>query len=70
MAKALTQDQIKMRLELIDFVAQGVRTQATAGYYDAEQVTYLTQQLERVAKFLCVRNWSCTPPIKVSVSTR
>ena len=56
MAKALTQDQIKMRLEMIDFVAQGVLTQATAGYYDAEQVAYLTQQLERVAKFLCVRN--------------
>jgi len=56
MAKALTDAQRKMRLEMIDFVAQGVRTQATAGYYDAEQVTYLTQQLERVAKFLCVRN--------------
>lgn len=56
MAKALTQDQVKMRLEMIDFIAQGVRTQATAGYYDAEQVAYLTQQLERVAKFLCVRN--------------
>jgi hypothetical protein len=56
MAKTLTQDQVKMRLEMIDFVAQGVRTQVTAGYYDAEQVTYLTQQLERVAKFLCVRN--------------
>jgi hypothetical protein len=56
MAKALTSDQVKLRLEMIDFVAQGVRTQATAGYYDAEQVSYLTQQLERVAKFLCVRN--------------
>ncbi len=56
MAKALTQAQIKMRLEMIDFVAQGVHTQANAGYYDAEQVAYLTQQLERVAKFLCVRN--------------
>ena len=56
MAKPLTSDQIKMRLEMIDFIAQGVRTQATAGYYDAEQVSYMTQQLERVAKFLCVRN--------------
>lgn len=56
MAKALTQDQIKMRLEMIDFVAQGVRTQADAGYYSAEQVEYITQQLNRVAKFLCVRN--------------
>ena len=56
MAKALTQDQIKMRLEMIDFVAQGVRTQADVGYYSAEQVEYITQQLNRVAKFLCVRN--------------
>jgi hypothetical protein len=56
MAKPLTSDQIKLRLEMIDFVAQGVHTKATAGYYDAEQVSYLTQQLERVAKFLCVRN--------------
>ena len=56
MAKALTQDQIKLRLELIDFAGQGIRTQANAGYYYAEQVSYMTQQLERVAKFLCVRN--------------
>jgi len=55
MAKALTSDQVKLCLEIIDLVAQGVRTQATAGYYDAEEVTYLTQQLERVAKFLCIR---------------
>jgi len=56
MAKALTQDQIKMRLEMIDFVAQDVHTQATSGYYDSEHVSYITQQLERVAKFLCVKN--------------
>ena len=56
MAKALTDEQRKLRLELIDLAAQGVRTQATAGYYDAEKVTYLTQQLERVAKFLCVKS--------------
>lgn len=56
MAKALTDDQRKIRLELVDFAAQGIRTQATAGYYDAVQVEYLTQQLERVAKFLCVKN--------------
>jgi len=56
MAKALTDAQRKMRLEIVDIIGQGIRTQATAGYYDAEQVTYLTQQLERVAKFLCVRN--------------
>jgi hypothetical protein len=56
MAKALTDEQRKMRLELVDLAGQGVRTQANAGYYDAEQVSYMTQQLERVAKFLCVRN--------------
>ena len=56
MAKALTDEQRKMRLELVDMVGQGIRTQATAGYYDAEQVTYLTQQLARVVKFLCVAN--------------
>jgi hypothetical protein len=56
MAKALTDEQRKMRLEMVDIIGQGVRTQATAGYYDAEQVSYMTQQLERVAKFLCVKN--------------
>ena len=34
----------------------GVRTQATVGYYDAAQVEYLTAQLERISKFLCIRN--------------
>jgi hypothetical protein len=54
--KRLTDDLRKLRLELVDLAAQGVRTQATAGYYTAEQVTELTTQLERVAKFLGVRN--------------
>ena len=56
MAKALTDEQRKMRLELVDLAGQGIRTQATSGYYTAEQVEYLTQQLERVAKFLCVKS--------------
>jgi hypothetical protein len=56
MAKALTDEQRKLRLELVDFVAQGVRTQATAGYYTTEQVEYLTTQLGRVAKFLCLKD--------------
>ena len=56
MAKALTNEQRKMRLEMVDIIGQGIRTQATVGYYNAEQVEYLTQQLERVAKFLCVKN--------------
>lgn len=56
MAKALTDGQRKLRLELVDLVGQGIRTQANAGYYDAEQVAYLTDQLERVAKFLRVKD--------------
>jgi hypothetical protein len=57
MAKALTDEQRKMRLELVDLASVKVYVlKLTAGYYDAEQVSYMTQQLERVAKFLCVRN--------------
>jgi hypothetical protein len=56
MAKALTDETRKLRLELVDLAAQGVKTQATAGYYTAEQVQELTKQLERVAKYLGVRN--------------
>ena len=56
MAKALTDDVRKLRLELVDLAGQGVRTQANAGYYNAEQVAELTKQLERVAKFLNVKN--------------
>jgi hypothetical protein len=56
MAKALTEEQRKLRLEMIDIVAQGIKTQAPAGYYDATQVEYLTTQVKRVAKFLCVAN--------------
>lgn len=56
MAKGLTDEQRKMRLELVDFAAQGIRTQGANGYYNAEQVEYLTQQLGRVAKFLCLKD--------------
>lgn len=56
MAKALTDEQRKLRLELVDLAAQGIRTQATAGHYNGEQVEYLTQQLDRVAKFLRIRD--------------
>jgi len=56
MAKPLTDEQRKLRLELVDFVAQGIRTQATAGYYNQESVDYLTNQLGRVAKFLCLKD--------------
>ena len=56
MAKALTDEQRKMRLELIDFTAQGIRTQGTNGYYSQEQIEYLTTQLARIAKFLCIKN--------------
>ncbi len=56
MAKALTDEQRKLRLELVDLAAQGIRTQGTNGYYDQAQIDYLVQQLERVAKFLCLKN--------------
>ena len=56
MAKALTEEQRKLRLEMVDLVAQGIRTQANNGYYSQEQIEYLTNQLERVAKFLCLKN--------------
>lgn len=56
MAKGLTPEIRKLRLELVDLAGQGIKTQAANGYYNEAQVTYLTEQLERVAKFLCVRN--------------
>lgn len=56
MAKALTDEQRKLRLEFVDMVAQGIRTQGGNGYYNQEQIEYLTHQLERVAKFLCLKN--------------
>lgn len=56
MAKALTDEQRKLRLELVDLAAQSIRTQANAEYYNAEQVEYLTQQLERIAKFLRIKD--------------
>ena len=52
MATKVTDEQKKMRLEMIDFIAQAIKTQASTGYYNEEQVAYLTQQTERVAKFL------------------
>lgn len=60
MAKALTDEQRKLRLELVDLAAQGIRTQGTNGYYNQEQIEYLTAQLDRVAKFLCLKNWPLT----------
>lgn len=56
MALPLTDAQRKMRLEMIDMVAQGIRTQGENGYYDQQQIEYLTHQLGRVAKFLCLKN--------------
>ena len=56
MAKALTDEQRKLRLELVDLAAQCIRTQGTAGYYNQEQIEYLVQQLERVAKFLRIKD--------------
>ena len=57
MAKALTDEQRKLRLELVDLAAQSIRTRAERdNYYNPEQVEYLTQQLERVAKFLRIKD--------------
>jgi hypothetical protein len=56
MAKALTAEQRKMRIEMVDFLGQWVISQAKAEYYTAEDVEYLTTQISRVAKFLCVKN--------------
>ena len=56
MAKALTDVQRKLRIEMVDMVAQGIRTNGTNGNYDQAQIEYLTAQLERVAKFLCLKN--------------
>jgi hypothetical protein len=56
MAKALTAEQRKMRIEMVDFLAQWVISQAKAEYYTPEDVEYLTTQISRVAKFLCVKN--------------
>ena len=56
MAKALTDVQRKLRLEMVDLAAQGITTQANNGYYSPTEVEYLTAQLERVAKFLCIKN--------------
>ena len=56
MAKALSNRERKMRLELIDFMAQWTVSQAKAEYYTAEQVEYLTTQIGRVAKLLRVKD--------------
>ena len=56
MAKALTDVQRKLRLELVDHASQGIRTQGNNGYYDPAQIEYLTAQLERVAKFLRLKD--------------
>ena len=48
MAKALTDVQRKLRLEMVDLAAQGITTQANNGYYSPAEVEYLTAQLERV----------------------
>lgn len=53
--KKLTDDVVKLRYEMVDFIVQSVKTQANAGYYNEEQVAELTKQTERVAKFLGLR---------------
>ena len=56
MAKGLSDQERKLRLEMIDMVAQGIRTQGTNGYYNQAQIEYMTRNLGRVAKFLRVKD--------------
>jgi len=56
MAKALTEEQRKLRFDLIEFLAVAVKERADASFYTDEQVAELTKQVKRVAKFLCVAN--------------
>jgi len=56
MAKALTDRERRIRLELIDMAAQGIRTHGSSGYYTQAEIDYAVKQLERIAKFLCVKN--------------
>lgn len=56
MAKALTDDARKLRADLVQFIAAGIRERADASFYTDEQVAELTKQAKRIAKFLCVAN--------------
>jgi hypothetical protein len=56
MAKALTAEQRKLRIEMVDFLAQWVISQAKAEYYTPEEIEYLTTQIARIAKFLRVKD--------------
>jgi hypothetical protein len=56
MAKALTDEQRKLRFDLVEFLAVSIKERADASFYTDEQVAELTKQVKRVAKFLCVVN--------------
>jgi hypothetical protein len=56
MAKALTEEQRKLRFDLVEFLAVSIKERADASFYTDEQVAELTKQVKRVAKFLCVAN--------------
>lgn len=56
MAKALTDEQRKLRIDLVEFLTAAIKERADASFYTDEQVAELTKQVKRVAKFLCVTN--------------
>lgn len=56
MAKALTEEQRKLRFDLVEFLAVSVKERADASFYTDEQVAELTKQVKRIAKFLCIAN--------------
>ena len=56
MAKGLSNRERKMRLEMVDCMAQWAISQAKAEYYTPEDVEYLTTQITRIAKFLRVKD--------------
>jgi hypothetical protein len=56
MAKALTDEQRKLRIDLIEFLTAAIKERTDASFYTDEQVTELAKQVKRVAKFLCIAN--------------
>ena len=56
MAKGLTDEQRKLRIDLVEFLAIAIKERADASFYTDEQVVELTKQVKRIAKFLCVAN--------------
>jgi hypothetical protein len=56
MAKPLTTEQRQLRIDIIEFIAAGIKERGDASFYTDEQVAELTKQTKRIAKFLSVAN--------------